>query len=225
MAMPRIVVHCAAIRDASSDRQHRDMTAPRAVHDRAVSIRFVLGSLISVVTVSATMLGHVLGPAALLLPSLGFFVGGAVAGTALRRSIGAAFGFGLAFVIGNVAGMASVIATQGMTGRERLLFGYALGYSIVFAIAGWIGLSGAAMPGRPRVIGVVGFSAGGCAAAILLVVLLKVQLIGGSPLRAVMGFAIPMTLPWVIGGVVLDEALRRTANKRRTTPVTFTTDC
>jgi hypothetical protein len=172
-----------------------------------VAIRFVLGSLIGVAAWSTTMLGHVLGPAALLLPSIGFFVGGAVAGTAVRQSPGAAVGFGLAFAIGNTAGMLSIIATQAMTGRESLLVQYAVSYSIVFAIAGLIGLFGASVQGRPLVIGVLGFAGGGFTTALLVVALLSVRLIGGSPLRALMGYAIPMTVPWVIGGFVTTRAL------------------
>jgi hypothetical protein len=188
--------------------QTRDMASQSAPY-HGIVIRFAFGSLIGVAAWSATMLGDVLGPAALLLPALGFFVGGAVAGTALRRSITTAFGFGLAFAIGNIAGMLSIIATQAMTGREQLLFQYAVSYSIVFAIAGLIGLSSAGVRGRPLGIGVLGFSGGGFTTAVLVVALLNVQLIGGSPLRAVIGYAIPMTLPWIIGAAVVTHALNR----------------
>jgi hypothetical protein len=172
------------------------MASHSAPHGGAVT-RFVIGSLISVAAWSTTMFGQVLGPAALLLPALGFFVGGAVTGTALRRTVGSAIGFGAAFIIGNVAGMLSLVATQAMTGP--LLAGYAFSYSIVFAIAGWIGLSSAGVRGQPLLIGVLGFSGGGFTTAVLIVFLLSVHLIGGSPVRALLGFAIPMTLPWVIG--------------------------
>ena len=171
-----------------------------------VAIRFVLGSLISVAAWSAPMLGHVLGPVALLLPCTGFFVGGAVAGTALRQSLGAAVGFGLAFAIGNTASALSIIGTQAMTGRESLLVQFAASYSIVFGIASLIGLFSAGMRGRPLVIGVLSFAGGGFTTAVLVVALLNVHLIGGSPLRALISYAIPMTLPWV-GGVVIARAL------------------
>jgi hypothetical protein len=39
-----------------------------------------------------------------------------------------AFGFGLAFVIGDFGGGLSLAATQAMTGREHLLFPYAVDY-------------------------------------------------------------------------------------------------
>jgi hypothetical protein len=164
----------------------------------------VIGSLIGVAAWSTTMFGHVLGPLALLLPSLGFFLGGAVAGTALRRTVGAAIGFGVAFMIGNVAGMLSLVATQAMTGP--LLVGYVFSYSLVFSIAGLIGLAAAGVRGRPLMIGVLSFSAGGLTTAVLVVDLLNLQLIGGSPVRALLGFAIPMTLPWVIGGAAISKA-------------------
>jgi hypothetical protein len=166
-------------------------------------VRFALGILIGAATWTATTLGPVRGLATLLLPCAGFFVGGAIAGTALKRSVSAAFGFGLAFVIGNFVGMGSIIATQAMTGREQLLVPYALAYAAAFAVAGWIGLAGADVRGRPRVAGIAGFSGGGCATAILIVGLLKAQLIGGSLLSVLVAYALPMTVPWVIGGVVV----------------------
>jgi hypothetical protein len=169
--------------------------------------RFALGILIGIAALSATLLGHVIGSAALLLPSLGFFIGGAVAGTALRQSLGAAAGFGLAFLIGNTASVLSIIATQATTGLESLLVQYAVSYPIVFGMAGSIGVLSVGMRGRRFVIGVLGFAGGGLTAAVLLFVLLNVHLIGGSPLRAVMGYAIPMTLPWVIGGVTIARTM------------------
>jgi len=192
------------------------MASQSALH-HGVAIRFVLGSLIGVAVWSATMRGHVLGPAALLLPVLGFFVGGAVAGTAWRPSLGAAVGFGLAFAIGNTAGVLSITATQAMTGRESLLVQYAISYSIVFAIASSIGLVSAGVRGRPLVVGVFGFAGGGFTTAVLIVALLNAHAIGGSPLRAVMGYAIPITLPWVIGAVIAraltDEQRRNVRNR------------
>ena len=183
------------------------MASQAAPHYAAVATRFLLGSLISVVGWSSIMLGNVVGPGALLWPSLGFFVGGTIAGTALQRTIGAAFGFGVAFIIGNVAGLLSLVATQAMTGREQLLAGYAFSYSIAFGLAGLVGLSSAGVRGQPLVTGVLGFSGGGFTTAVLIVTLLSVHLIGGSPLRVVVGYAIPMTLPWVIGGVVVTYAI------------------
>lgn len=88
-----------------------------------------------------------------------------------------------------------------------LLVPYATSYSIVFAVAGWIGVCSAGVRGRPLVIGVLGFAGGGLTTAVLVAALLNLHLIGGSPLLAVMDYAIPMTLPWVIGGGVIGRAL------------------
>lgn len=188
------------------------MTSSQSGLYRGVATRFVLGSLISVAAWSATMFGHVLGSRALVLPCIGFFIGGTIAGTALRQSLGAAIGFGVAFVIGNTAGMLSIIRTQATTGRESLFVQFAVAYSIVFGIASVIGLFSAGMRGRPLVVGVLSFAGGGFTTAVLVVSLLNVHVIGGSPLRAVIGFAIPMTLPWVGGGVAMARAL---TNKRQ----------
>lgn len=179
-----------------------------------VATRFVLGSVISVAAWSTTMFGQVLGSLALLLPCIGFFVGGAVAGTAVRQSLGAAVGFGVAFALGNTAGVLSIVGTQAMTGRESLLVGFAVSYSIVFGISSVIGLFSAGVRGQPLVIGLLSFSGAGFATAVLVVSLLNVHLIGGSPLRALMGYAIPLTLPWV-GGVVLARALTDEQHEER----------
>ena len=181
------------------------MTAKFAGCNRAIATRFAVGSVIGAATWSGAMLAQVTGPAALLLPAFGVFVGGAVAGTAFRRSISTAFAFGLAFAIGDAAGMVLLVATQA---APPVLLAYVLSYSIVFGIAGLIGLSSAAVSGRPLLFGVLSFSFGGCATAILLVVLLNMNVIGGSPLRAAVGFAIAMTFPWVIGGILVSSRRR-----------------
>ncbi|HEY6357214.1 MAG TPA: hypothetical protein VIX35_03155, partial [Vicinamibacterales bacterium] len=69
-----------------------------------------------------------------------------------------------------------------------------------------IGLAGAGVRGRPLVIGVLGFSGGGLTTAILVAALLNLHLIDGSPARVFIGFAIPMTLPWVIGAAAIANA-------------------
>jgi hypothetical protein len=206
------------------------MTEQSSTHDRSVYRRFAMGTLVAVATSSALMLRPFLFPPQLpvgvpsgpvpgggtalllqllLLPGLGFFLGGAIAGTALKRSIGAALGFGVAFLIGDLYAMLSVVGTQAMTGVLGVFSGFTLAFSLVFAIAGMIGLFSAGVRGRALVTGVLGFAAGGCATVILLVVLWKVGLFGGSLLRVVFAYAIPMTLPWIIGVVLFMEGLKR----------------
>ena len=190
------------------------MVSESASRGGAVVTRFVIGSLIGPVAWSTTVFGHLLGPVALLLPSLGFVLGGVVAGTALRRTIGAAIGFGVAFMIGNGAGL-SLVAAEAMTGRVSSLTAYSLFYSIVFAAAGLIGLLSAGVRGRPLVIGILGFAGGGFTTAVLVVAMLNLYPIAGSPVRVVMGFAIPMTLPWAIGAAAIANVCDEQRNRVR----------
>jgi hypothetical protein len=187
------------------------MTERASLTVGAVAARFALGSLIGVAGLSLTLLSHVPRTLATMLPAITFFLGGAVAGTALRPSVGSALGFGVAFLIGNVGALLSVVATQAMTGREgNVASSYALSYAIVFGIAGFIGLRSAHARGQPLRVGVLGFSGGGIMAALLFVVLLQAQLSRhwGSPIAALWLYATPMTIPWIIGGAVAAKALK-----------------
>src|SRR5262245_4489839 len=202
------------------------MTEHSLTDARTVYRRFALGTLVAAATWSALMLrpflfppqltaGTPRGPVAgsglaalqlLLLPGLGFFIGGVIAGTALKRSVGAALGFGVAFLIGDQYAMLSVVGTQAMTPALGLVM---LASALVFAIAGMIGLFGAGVRRRALLTGILGFAAGGCATVILLGVLWSVGLFGGSLLRVVFAYAIPMTLPWIIGVGLFMEGLKR----------------
>jgi hypothetical protein len=145
-------------------------------------------------------------------------MGGVISGTALKRSIGAALGFGVAFLIGDQFAMLALVGTQAMTGVPGMFSEFTLGFALVFAIAGMIGLFSAGVRGRALVTGTLGFAAGGCATVILLVVLWKVGLFGGSLLRVVFVYAISMTLPWIIAVVLFVEGLKREQPSARAVP-------
>ena len=88
---------------------------------------------------------------------------------------------------------------------------YVFNYSIAFGIGGIIGLVNADARGQPLYVGVLGFCGGGIAGALLFVALLEAQLahlIGSSPFIALCDYAVPMTVPWVIGGAVTAQALK-----------------
>jgi hypothetical protein len=205
------------------------MTAP-ANADRVVYGRFVLGALVGPAGWLALLFRPFLFPpqatiggasglggpnafamlAGMLLPFLGFLIGGAIAGTALKRSIGAALGFGVAFWVGDFWVMLSVVSTQAWTGSLVAgLIQLTLLNAIVFGIAGLIGLSSSGVRRRALVVGAGGFAAGGLASGILLTVLAIVGLFGGSLPGVVLAYAIPMTFPWIIGVALFGEALKR----------------
>jgi hypothetical protein len=205
------------------------MTAPAIAH-RVEYGRFVLGTLVGPAVWLALLVrpflfppeasvGGVSGPGGpnalamflgLLLPFLGFLIGGAIAGTALKRSIGAALGFGVAFCVADLWVMLSVVSTQAWTGSLVAgLIQLTLVHAIVFGIAGLIGLSSSGVRRRALVVGAGGFAAGGLASGILLTVLAIVGLFGGSLPGVVLAYPIPMTFPWIIGVALFGEALKR----------------
>jgi hypothetical protein len=158
-----------------------------------VLARFVLGSAIGAAAWLVTTLEHVGGRPAIVLATIGFFVGGAVAGTSLRRSLGAAVGFGMAFVIGN---------------QGRILFPGGLYLLSLFIIAGIIGLRSTGVRGWPLAGGVAGFVVGTGVTAILGVRLANAHLTSGSTGRVAAGWVLSLTLPWIIGGAAAAAVLR-----------------
>ena len=106
------------------------------------------------------------------------------------------------------SGMAlmTIIGTQAMTGRENagaLLLGYGGGWFLLFAIAATL----------PTLFSVTGrksareiffaFGAGGGIAGGLIAVLLITHSLGGSSTAVKLVFAIPFTLPWIVGAVII----------------------
>ena len=110
------------------------------------------------------------------------------------------------------SGMAalSIIATQGMTGRESagaLLLGYSVGWCFLFGVA-------AALPMLfTRTAHESLGAAGGLIAGLLIL-----HKLGGSPTAVMLDFAIPFTLPWIVGLVLAYFGwLRRQASGDRPT--------
>jgi hypothetical protein len=158
-----------------------------------VLARFVIGSAIGAATWLMTILQHVPSRPALMLGVAGFFVGGAVAGTSLRRSLNAAVGFGLAFVIGN---------------QGRILFPGAAPLVSLFTIASVIGLVASGFRRWSLAGGVAGFVVGAGMTAVLVVRLANAHLTSGSTSRVATGWALSLTLPWIFGGLAAAAVLR-----------------
>ena len=106
------------------------------------------------------------------------------------------------------SGMAlmTIIGTQAMTGRENagaLLLGYCGGWFLLFAIAATLPKS-FSVPGRKSArpaffaFGIGGGIAGGLIAALLIT-----HNLGGSNTAVILAFAVPFTLPWIVGAVIM----------------------
>ena len=121
------------------------------------------------------------------------------------------------------SGMAalSIIATQGMTGRESagaLLLGYSVGWCFLFGVAAALPMLFTRTGHESLVAAFVSFGAGGGAAGGLIAGLLILHKLGGSPTAVMLDFAIPFTLPWIVGLVLAYfGCLRRQASGDRPT--------
>ncbi len=173
------------------------MEAPRF---SLVLARFAIGSAIGAATWLTTVLRHVTSRPALILSVVGFFVGGAVAGTSLRRTLTAAVGFGLAFVAGN---------------QGRILFPGAAPLLSMFTLASIIGLVATGFRRWSLAGGVAGFIVGAGITALLVVRLANAHVTSGSTARVAAGWAISLMLPWIFGGLAAAAVLREDSRLRQ----------
>ena len=100
----------------------------------------------------------------------------------------------------------SMVATQAMTGRETagaLLLGYGGGWFLLFAIAASLPTLFTVAGRKLAIAAFFAFGTGGGIAGGLIAVLLITHSIGGSPAAVAMAFAIPFTLPWIVGATIM----------------------
>jgi hypothetical protein len=100
----------------------------------------------------------------------------------------------------------TVVATQGMTGREAagLVFvGYSAGWFLLFGVAA--SLPTLIRAAHRRLFGraFLAYGAGGALAGALTAVLLLTHQLGGSPAAVMVAFAIPAVLPWGLGALIM----------------------
>lgn len=99
----------------------------------------------------------------------------------------------------------TIVATQAMTGREgagSLFVGYGIGWLLLFGAAGALPFLFTAS-GRKRALRAFTlFGAGGAVGGGLVATLLVTGHLGGSPGAVLVAFAIPFTVPWLVGNVI-----------------------
>ena len=175
-----------------------------------VALRFFAGSLIGVAGLYATLAGG--GLTALIIPVTAFFLGGAVAGSGLGLGRRGALGFGVAFVLADVPAVLSVVATQAMPGpamAAALVFFYGILFTVVFGIAGIVGLGiGGVADGNVLRGAAVGCCGGGMAGGLVFGIVL-VQNLAGNAGRGTLQVAVGLglSLPWLLGGTAIARAL------------------
>jgi hypothetical protein len=98
----------------------------------------------------------------------------------------------------------TMVATQGMTGRESslaLLLGYTVIWFVLFGLAGFVPY--VSTEGRESALkAFVAFGTGGAVAAAIMVYLLVTHRLGGSPTAVKLDLLIPTVLPWMLGAAV-----------------------
>ena len=114
-------------------------------------------------------------------------------------------GFLIAYPVASFVAMLSLVATQAMTGRENpalLLLGYAVGWFLLFGLAGFLAdaIGGSTM--KASGAHCLAFGAGGGVAGGLIGILMWTHHLGGSAGAALAAFAIPFTVPWILGGLL-----------------------
>ena len=106
--------------------------------------------------------------------------------------------------IASFLGFLTMVATQGMTGRESslaLLLGYTITWFVLFGFAGI--LPYISTEGRESALkALVAFGTGGAVAGALVVYLLVTHRLGGSPTAVKLDLLIPTVLPWMLGAAL-----------------------
>ena len=105
----------------------------------------------------------------------------------------------------------TMVATQGMTGRESslaLLLGYTITWFVLFGFAGI--LPYISTEGRASALkAFVAFGTGGAVAGAFVVYLLVTHRLGGSPTAVKLDLLIPTVLPWMLGAAVFLVSMNR----------------
>ena len=189
------------------------MAFNRPLQPGRVALMFALGSLTGVGGVFGGLFLVGSGPFALIVPALGFFIGGAMASVALHTGFLGMFSFGVAFVVGGVGSFLAVVATQAMTGRESpffIIFVFLTYFVGAWGAAGLIalGLVFRRIGSYVFRLGLIGFSGGGVVGGLIvaLTVLVLMATRGGNLILWV-ATTVGLVVPAAIGGGVVARAL------------------
>ena len=91
-----------------------------------------------------------------------------------------------------------------MTGREGLaLFGYPVGWFLLFGLAAALPTLSSATRRQAIFPTFLPFGFGGAIAGFLIAILLATHQLGGSSLAVMIDFAIPFSVPWIVGGAAI----------------------
>ena len=171
---------------------------------RRIALRFALGGLIGIGGFFLTVgpLG-LLGPLAVGVPIVAFFIAGATAGAGLRMGVVVTIGFGLVFVVSGIGSFMAAVARQAMTGQESAteLTLFCVGYfAISWGLGGLIALGFLwRAAGRLWVLG--GFVGGGIVGGLILGMAMIVDVFEPPVI------ALALVVPPTIGGAVVARAM------------------
>jgi hypothetical protein len=100
----------------------------------------------------------------------------------------------------------TIVATRGRTGREslgRLLLGYGGVGFLLFGIGAALPMLVSRIWRRSCLAAFAAFGAGGGVSGSLIAILFVGHCLGGSQTAVIVVFAIPFTLPWLLGAFLL----------------------
>jgi hypothetical protein len=112
----------------------------------------------------------------------------------------------------------TVIATQGMTGRETtssLFLWYSGGWFLLFGLAASLPTLLRATQRQRVGRAFLAFGAGGAVAGALTALLFVTHQLGGSPAAVLVAFAIPVLLPWGLGALIMSQTGKRAVRAQR----------
>lgn len=115
----------------------------------------------------------------------------------------------VAFLVGagaSVIAAMTVVGTQGLKGTESipaLTLMFAGLWALLFGVAGGIARFVRTADRAQAARALVSYGIGGLVSGATIVILLVIGGLGGSPMRALMAFAIPLFMPWIVGRLFL----------------------
>lgn len=122
-------------------------------------------------------------------------------------------GCALAFTLASVPAFLTVLATQAMSRDESafaLVVFYGIGWFCLFGIGSAAGLYFGGVRRKKLGVGTLTYACGGAVAGLLIAFLQRAHSLGGSHAAVLGAFAIPLLMPWLVGGVILALWLRLT---------------
>jgi len=164
---------------------------------------FALAAMLAAAGLVSIQLLGLKGPSAVVVPALVFLGAGSVAGAGLGRGWLGMLGMGLAFSGANTIStlMSGLVYENGVRPAQWVSFGAM--YGLIFGLAGTVGFSMAGLSGRRFGFGILGVFGGGVVAGVMMGLLGDWWITG----------LLPISVPWIAGGVALNWAAGRRAGQ------------